>query len=214
MTHASTLEINYTKEDFSISDLSNSQWDCAIAVEVTTYWSGELSPLGRAFAVRLLWSDAALYVRFEAEQNEPPVVNNKPDLSQKTWQLWDRDVCEIFIAPDRNEPRKYFEFEVAPTAEWLDLAIDSTSGERTTDRNYHSGMEAAAKIEEHRVVMGIRIPWKAFGQAPSPGDVWLGNVFRCVGRGPHRGYLAWRPTMTERPNFHVPERFGEFKFGS
>jgi hypothetical protein len=47
---------------------------------------------------------------------------------------------------------------------------------------------------------------------PKSGDVWLGNLLRCVGRDPDRGYLAWQPTMTEKPNFHVPEKFGEFEF--
>ena len=37
--------------------------------------------------------------------------------------LWDRDVCEIFIAPDEHVIERYFEFEAAPTGEWLDVAI-------------------------------------------------------------------------------------------
>jgi hypothetical protein len=77
---------------------------------------------------------------------------------------------------------------------------------------YSSGMLSAPRIEEGRVVTAIRIPWAAFGKRPAAGDVWLGNLFRCVGRDPDRGYLAWSPTFTERPNFHVPERFGEFEF--
>ena len=47
---------------------------------------------------------------------------------------------------------------------------------------------------------------------PSSGDVWHGNIFRCVGKGENRGYLAWQPTETPAPNFHVPEKFGEFEF--
>ena len=73
-------------------------------------------------------------------------------------------------------------------------------------------MEAAAKIEKNRIVMAMKIPWTAFGKKPDLGDVWLGNIFRCVGKDPNRGYLAWQPTLTEKPNFHVPERFGRFTF--
>jgi hypothetical protein len=32
-------------------------------------------------------------------------------------------------------------------------------------------------------------------------------IYRMEGQG-ERQYLAWRPTLTKRPNFHVPERFG------
>jgi alpha-galactosidase len=60
--------------------------------------------------------------------------------------------------------------------------------------------------------MAIKIPWEALGRKPKPGDIWLGNIFRCVGSDPDRGYLAWQPTLTEKPNFHVPEKFGMFSF--
>jgi alpha-galactosidase len=73
-------------------------------------------------------------------------------------------------------------------------------------------MESAARIEKGKVVMAMKIPWTAFGVTPKAGDVWLGNLFRCVGKDPTRGYLAWSPTMTANPNFHVPEKFGEFVF--
>ena len=136
----------------------------------------------------------------------------EPSFNAKTIGLWERDVCEIFIAPDPTEPRKYFEFEVAPTGEWLDLAIDSTSGERVADWEYRSGMEVAAKIEDDRILIAMKIPWEAYGRKPKAGDVWLANIFRCVGREPERGYLAWQPTFTEKPNFHVPEKFGQLTF--
>ena len=140
------------------------------------------------------------------------IVAENPDLSKKTMNLWDRDVVEIFVAPDRTEPRKYFEFEAAPTGEWLDVAIDSTSGIRVADWNYESGMEVTPKMERGRIIITIKIPWTAFGKKPEAGDVWLGNLLRCVGKDPDRGYLAWSPTMTDEPNFHVPTRFGELHF--
>ncbi len=70
----------------------------------------------------------------------------------------------------------------------------------------------AAKIEKDKILTAIKIEWKAFGKIPKAGDVWLGNIFRCVGIGETRGYLAWSPTETKTPNFHVPEKFGEFEF--
>ncbi|CAN5197494.1 hypothetical protein BH20ACI2_BH20ACI2_20990 [soil metagenome] len=181
-------------------------------VSIDTAWDGRKCADGREFTCRLYWSDSEFGVQFIAQQNEPLVVADEPDLAMKTPALWNRDVCEIFIAPDRNEPRRYYEFEVAPTGEWLDLAIDMTSEERITDWEYRSGMEIAARIKKGRVLMAMKIPWNAFGRTPKAGDVWLGNMFRCVGIDPTRGYLAWQPTKTATPNFHVPEKFGEFWF--
>jgi hypothetical protein len=179
---------------------------------IDKYWAGDKAPNGRHFTAKLLWSNSALYVRFEANQTEPLIISETPKTKTKTLGLWDRDVCEIFVAPDVNEPNKYYEFEIAPNGEWIDLALLQTSGKRETDFEYNSEMQTAAQIEKDKVTMAIKIEWKAFGKTPQVGDVWLGNLYRCVGSGETRGYLAWSPTETEKPNFHVPEKFGEFEF--
>ncbi len=206
------LNIAYIADEIEVSDVTNEEWKNGDRVLVGRYWSGAEAPAGRCFSARLLWSDAALYILFHANQEEPLVVSDMPDLTKKTIGLWDRDVCEIFVAPDTDERRKYFEFEVAPTGEWLDVVLDATSGERVPDWEYSSGFESFARIEPDRIVAAMKIPFSAFGQTPSVGDVWLGNIFRCVGKDPTRGYLAWQPTITPTPNFHVPECFGEFRF--
>ena len=198
--------------DFYVSALDHPAWQAAAGIRVGRYWSGEEAPVSRHFVTNLLWSTSSLYIRFEAEQHEPLVVSDEPEIISKTLSLWERDVCEVFIAPDREQSERYFEFEVAPTGEWVDLAIHAKPGRRETDQNYSSGMRTAASIGVSKVMMAMKIDWQAFGKTPVAGDVWAGNIFRCIGSGPTRGYLAWLPTLTPTPNFHVPERFGEFVF--
>ena len=209
---ARRLQVKHVTKDFEITKLDDSAWKKASEISLTRYWSSEPTPAGRRAKARLVWSDTALYVRFEAVQSEPLVVSEEPDLSKKVKGLWDRDVCEIFIAPDKATPNKYFEFEIAPTGEWIDLGIEVTPKERLTDWDYSSKMESAARIEKDKVVMAIKIPFASLGRTPEPGDVWLGNLFRCVGKDPTRGYLSWQPTRTSKPSFHVPSAFGEFQF--
>ncbi len=206
-------KINYVKQDFAVSELDNKAWEKAETVTIDKYWSGEKAPQKRQFKAKLLWSDTAVYVRFEANQKEPLIVSEKANLATKTRGLWDRDVCEIFLAPNRAEFRKYFEFEIAPNGEWIDLGIYQKPDERITDWDYASGMQSKAIIGKDKIRMAIKVEWKAFGAtAPKAGDVWLGNIFRCIGSGAARGYLAWSPTFTKEPSFHVPEKFGEFEF--
>lgn len=206
-----TARIHHIATEIPVTELYNVIWKSASEIKVGTYWNGAEAPIGRRFVAQMLWSDSALYVRFEATQAEPLVVSDKPELKKKTMRLWERDVCELFLTPDKNEPRHYAEFEIAPTGEWLDLVVDWRNKE-PRDWEYRSGMEPAAKIEKDKVTTAFKIPWKAFGGKPSAGDVWLGNLYRAVGAGETRGYLAWSPTMTNEPQFHVPERFGEFVF--
>ena len=205
-------KINYVKQDFAVSELENAAWQKAESVTIDKYWSGEKAPKERQFKTKILWSETAVYVRFEANQKEPLVVSEKANLAGKTRGLWDRDVCEIFLAPNRDTPRKYFEFEIAPNGEWIDLGIYQKPDERITDWDYASGMQSKSVIGKDKIRMAIKIEWKAFGKTPKAGDVWLGNIFRCIGKDPTRGYLAWSPTLTKNPSFHVPEKFGEFEF--
>jgi Carbohydrate family 9 binding domain-like len=207
-----TTKIAHIKNDFAISELENKAWDKAKNVVIDKYWSGENAPSGRHFKAKLLWSKTALYVRFEANQKEPLVVSETANLKTKTKGLWDRDVCEIFLATNRDEFRKYFEFEIAPNGEWIDLGIYQKPDERITDWDYSSGMQSKSLIGKDKVWMAIKIEWKAFGATPKAGDIWLGNIFRCVGKGETRGYLAWSPTFTKEASFHIPEKFGEFEF--
>jgi alpha-galactosidase len=191
---------------------ANNVWNVGNAILISKYWSGEVAPPERHAAVRMHWTENALYVRFDAAQKEPLIIGDDPQTATKTLGLWDRDVCEMFIAPDASQPGKYFEFEVAPTGEWIDLSIEFDGKERNTDTDYNSGFESYAAIENDKIVVAMKISWKAFGRKPAAGNIWLGNLFRCVGKDPTRGYMAWQPTFTETPNFHVPESFAGFVF--
>lgn len=214
MASASRLTIRHITDNFPINRLDAAAWGNAPQVLVSKYWSGEAAPPSRHMRARALWSNDALYVRFEAVQAEPLVVSDKPNLKTKTIGMWERDVSEIFIARDRTRPDRYYEFEIAPNGEWLDLMIEVGPAERFTDWDYRSSMESAVRIDKGKVIMAVKVPFASMGGPPKIGDVWLGNLFRCVGQGKTRGYLAWRPTRTKEPAFHVPEAFGEFEFGN
>ncbi|HEV7859579.1 MAG TPA: carbohydrate-binding family 9-like protein [Pyrinomonadaceae bacterium] len=209
---ANEIEARHTKLELAAADLDHPEWKKASAVRITRYWSSENAPPQRHAEARLLWSREALCVRFVCPQAEPLVVSEKPQTDKKTLNLWDRDVCEIFIAPDARAVEHYYEFEAAPTGEWVDLAIHWKPDGRETEWEFHSEMTAAGRISKGSVMMAMRVPWQALGRTPVPGERWRANLFRCVGSGAGRGYLAWQPTRTEQPAFHVPQAFGSLFF--
>jgi hypothetical protein len=195
------------------ADFENPVWHECEPVPIEHYWSGEPAMSSRHAEARICWSDEALHVRFVGKQQEPLMVADHPNTDKKTIGLWDRDVCEIFLAPDPSKPWRYFEFEAAPNGEWIDLGIEVRPDGRETDWDYASGFTTAAKIEGERLLVGMRIPWSESLPKPRRGDVWRVNVFRCVGPEAPERYLAWQPTRTPEPNFHVPEVFGVLRFG-
>jgi hypothetical protein len=206
------FEARRVRHDVAAADFDNAAWTRARAAHVARYWSGADAPPERRAEARALWSDDALTVRFDCRQAEPLVQSAAPRLDVKTIGLWDRDVCEIFITPETEKIRRYFEFEVAPTGEWIDLELTVRPEGRETDWDFSSGMKAAARIRVGAVTLGLRVPWKALTRTPRAGERWRCNLFRCVGAGDTRGYLAWQPTHTDEPSFHVPEKFGWITF--
>lgn len=198
--------------DLAPDEFDHPLWDQAHAVTLKHYWTGKEAPEGRHAEARLLWSEVALHVRFQCRQTEPLVVARNPQTNSKTVGLWDRDVCEIFLAPGPMISTDYFEFEAAPTGEWIDLAISHASGDRETDFAFNSGITTAGRILEDEVLVAMRIPWQGALIRPEPQHYWRANLYRCVGSGDNRGYIVWRPTFAEKPDFHVAEAFGELHF--
>jgi len=211
MNAAATIEAPYSEVALSVNAFDSPEWSRAQPIQITRTWSGADAPASRHAEARILRTADSLLVRFICGQEEPLIVNSNPQRDVKTLRLWDRDVCEIFLAPDAKTPGRYFEFEASPLGEWVDLAINFNSTGRETDFAFHSGMTAAALVGKDKITIGMEIPWSASLPKPQKGDVWHVNLFRCVGVGDER-YLAWQPTYAREPNFHVPEVFGQLRF--
>jgi hypothetical protein len=203
---------DYIETPLGVDDFDNEAWQRCRPITIAHEWSGEPAPVERHAEVRICWSDEALHVRFVGNQHEPLVVSASPRTDRKTLGLWGRDVCEIFIAPNANEPWRYFEFEASPAGEWVDLGIVVKPEGRETDWEFESGIRVAAASEHTRIRVVMSIPWSESIPKPDKTDQWLVNLFRCVGPESPGRYLAWRPTKTPEPNFHVPEAFGPLHF--
>jgi alpha-galactosidase len=195
-----------------VGEFDDPTWKRSESILIAKYWSGAEAPVERHATAQVLWSAEALHVLFDGQQKEPLPVYTPRDLSKKTINLWDRDVCEIFISPHAETPLSYFEFEGAPNGEWLDVGIRFNEQGRQSDWEFQSGLAVAAKAEPLRIRVSMRIPWTDQIPKPQAGDKWRVNFFRCIGSGKDRGYLAWQPTFTEEPNFHIPEAFGWLRF--
>ena len=215
------IEAPFIATGINVADFQHAEWNRAQPIQINRYWSGETAPEKRHAEARIVWSETALHLRFACRQAEPLVVADKPQTEKKTMGLWDRDVCEIFIAPDPNVLERYFEFEAAPTGEWLDVAIHWSPAKRESDWEFRSGMSCAAMKtitkggagnDLELIWIGIQIPWNHWIHEPQKGERWRVNLFRCVGKDPNRGYLAWQPTRTPQPAFHLPEVFGWLLF--
>jgi alpha-galactosidase len=187
---------------------SSQAWDSAQPVLFSQDWQGRNSDPKLETEVRTLWTPSTLYLQFTCSYSEITVFEDS-DPNGRRDHLWDRDVAEAFLQPEPSPRLYYKEFEVAPNGMWIDLDI-TPSGLA----DLKSGLERSVHIDEQRRVWvaELAIPASAITPEFNPAIIWRANFYRVEGRVEPRRYMAWQPTHTTQPNFHVPEAFGTMRF--
>jgi len=199
----------YLKEPIGLERFpSRASWEQAPAIRFSSDWKGQQADPQRETEVRLLWTRDTLFLRFVARFRELHVF---PDARPDGWrdQLWDRDVAEAFLQPDTSDPLVYKEFEISPNGYWIDLNIS-----RSEKEEMHSGLRrhVVQDAQTRTWTAELAIPMKSLTPAFDPKNTWRANFYRVEGETEPRFYAAWSPTITPRPNFHVPEAFGHLVF--
>lgn len=195
--------------------LDSVQWSKAATTRIDKDCARDITYPQLATDIRGFWTDSSLYLFFRAPYESLnlwlPTTNDVPRP-----HLWDRDVVEIFLGDDWQNIRHYREFEIAPTGDWIDIAIDLDHP--SEDYKWRSGWQTKARIDRRARVWyaAARIPLSAISEEPAhAGTRWRMNLYRIDGQGPDpkRRFLCWQPTCTiyRDPN-HVPEHFGTLMF--
>jgi alpha-galactosidase len=186
------------------------EWQLATPVSFCADWAGKKDDPARQTTVRVLWSAEMLYLRFECKYRDITVFSDS-DTNGRRDHLWDRDVVEVFLQPDASKARYYKEFEVAPNGFWIDLDV---SPQPLVDLK--SGLQRSVWLDTSQQTWAaeLAIPMNALTQNFDPEVVWRVNFYRVEGPQEPRAYLAWRPTKTPQPNFHVPSAFGKLRFAT
>ena len=184
-------------------------WQQSEPISFCSDWQGENPDPGLETEVRALWSATDLYLRFTCRYRQLFVFEDC-DPNGRRDHLWDRDVAEAFLQPEPSPERYYKEFEVAPNGMWIDLDI-TPSGLA----DLKSGMARSVHVDElNRIwVAELKLPFRSLLREFDPRKVWRANFYRIEGRTEPRQYMAWHPTFTPQPNFHVPQAFGRLRFG-
>ncbi|NUP05940.1 MAG: DUF362 domain-containing protein [Polyangiaceae bacterium] len=184
--------------------LDEPAWSRATPIEFSTDWKGRATSVSTR--VRFLWSSDALYAAFESESAGFFTDATQPTDRDRA-RLYEEDCIELFLAPDTKARHKYFEVEVGPFGHFLDLSIDRQAKREDVGWSGALGVGTRRDAAAKKGVIEIAIKAPEIRSALKSGaELGLG-VFRMEGRQ-DRKFLAWSPTFTDRPNFHVTERFG------
>jgi PQQ-dependent dehydrogenase (methanol/ethanol family) len=211
-----TFQVPHVGGDPPLSaDPSSPVWRTAGVTSISKDCSKQIDYSDLSTQVRSFWTATHLYLLFSCPYKELNLFLPAQGGGPRN-KLWDRDVVEMFLGDDWTNVRHYREFEIAPTGDWIDLAIDLDH--ESYDQSWRSGWTTAARIDEaaHVWYAAARIPLSAVSKSPvKPGTKWRANLYRIEGLGPdtQRHFLCWQPTcVVNRDPNHVPENFGTLVF--
>lgn len=188
--------------------------------------AAEWGPEPYATRFRALWNDDGLFLRFDATDPSPWHT-----MTRRDEHLWDEEVVEIFLDPDRSG-RDYYELEISPANVVCDLRMISPWPNKKGDIDWDlAGLQTRARAQDAGAARGWTatafLPWSGLRALPSarkvavpprPGDAWRFNAFRIERPGgkskPEEGavFAALSPPSSE--SFHQPDAFRDLVFES
>ena len=206
----SVCKVGKAGADLKLNHLDADAWDKAPLTRLEFGTREYKAHPESATALRALYTSDSLFLRYDAPYKELRTFE-PPRFNSERVGLWDRDVVEAFIGTDPNNERLYYEFEVAPTNEKLDLVITPEIPDVVKRLEWDSNWESFVKIDEANKTWTtvMRIPLKALHpDGAKPGTRWRANFYR-IDRASN-AFLAWNPTLTG--SYHTPARFGWMEF--
>ena len=189
-------------------------WKKAEWVRFSHDMSGHPEYPESATEVASFWTANYVYFAFRCKYTTLNIYEGE-DAVKERWELWNRDVVEVFINPEPVRVNHYYEFEVAPNNQWLDLEIDKDK-DPFNDARWDAHFDHSTRVDEKNKVWTceMRIPTPPMGvREIKTGSEWRGNFFRADGPGDDskRRFLCWS-TIPEGRTFHAPTRFGIIQF--
>lgn len=165
--------------------------------------------------VYLIWKVEDQFIRAVAENHQGPVF---------------KDSCvEFFFIPDNLGANEYFNLEMNCGGTMLFHHQDHE--DRSSTRVSISNEDIAKMKVAHSLPRMIpdeiqekttwyleySIPFQVLDkyyslETPGSGTRWKANLYKCADDTSHPHWLTWSPIDFPRPNFHLPQFFGQLVF--
>lgn len=198
------------------------QWLSVKALHLTHYM-GQVPSFHPNVHVKMMYDKYNIYVIFRVNDRFVRSIIEEYNGPVST------DACvEFFFSPDINLPERYFNLEI--NAGGTPLMSYHIYGQKEYQK---VSVEDFKKIEiahslPRRVDKEIATPitWiieyklpvsilEKYGSVihPGAGKIWYANFYKTSSKGSNPHYITWSQVDNLEPNFHLPQFFGELKFG-
>ena len=196
-------------------DLKKDVWKTAVPVTFDTSARGNARFPEAETTVSSVWTSHFVYFAYRCKYSTLNIYEGE-STEKERWELWNRDVVEVFINPEPARFNHYYEYEVAPNNQWIDLVID-LSKTPFNDAKWDSQFEHATRIDKANRfwTCEMRLPVSTMGvREIVSGAEWRLNFYRADGPGEDskRKFLSWSPLPGPKMTFHQPTSFGIIRF--
>ena len=166
--------------------------------------------------VHIAHDNKKLYLYYQIEGEQLRATNTKDFES-----VWEDSCVEFFVQRKGEKKYRNFEFNVLgvllasereskETSDKLSQKLMSSIERFTTIKHYYEG-----ELQLSDWTLYAEIPKEAIGFSSDEklsGNSVGANFYKCGDETSEPHYISWNPIGTAKPNFHVPEYFGELTF--
>lgn len=200
---------------------NKTQWRSVKAVHLSNYM-GQIPSFRPNVHVKMMYDEDNIYVIFRVSDRFVRSVVEEYNGPVST------DACvEFFFSPDINFPERYFNLET--NAGGTPLMSYHISRQKESQK---FSVDDLKKIEIAHSLPGkvdpeidtpivwtieYKLPFsvlKKYGSVvqPQEGVIWKANFYKTASKTSNPHYLTWSYVDNSKPNFHLPQFFGELTF--
>jgi hypothetical protein len=174
-------------------------------------WSEEF-PYTPQVNFKIGYTTESIVIQYVVQEKAIRAVNNQPNGS-----VWEDSCVEFFVSWDNGVSYYNLEFNCIGTG-----LIGFGEGRNNRERLSESDIKSIA-FDAHITPKNggfewsllLHIPLSVFKYhtlTPLNGRTCRANFYKCGDQLPDPHFLSWSPITFHKPNFHLPEFFGELIF--
>ncbi len=191
----------------------------SLKIDQANSWEMEFKP---RTSVKLCYNEEFIYLRYFVSDRYVRCLTTEPNGPVH------KDACvEFFFSPTESVRRDYFNLEVnccgtiklGYRSEPAGNAVHATTEDINKIKVYHSlpGIIEDELVDPLEWTLNIALPFEVIDRyspiiVPTAGTKWRANFYKCAENNSHPHWLSWAPITSARPNFHLPQFFGEIEF--
>lgn len=218
----SVYKVNMSKKPVKIdANWDKPVWKKVKAVRISNYM-GSLPEFKPEAEVKMVYDKDNIYLIFKVKDQNVRCITNKIN-----GPVWQDSAVEFFFSPDMASPLLYFNLEtncggtpllhynVIPRKESKRLSEDEIKqieiAHSLPEIIDPEISEPVTWTLEYKIPLSLLEKYSKVSR-PAKGVIWKANFYKIAENSSNPHYITWSKIDKPKPDFHVPQAFGQLIF--